>query len=123
MTPTDSLTLVLGASPNERRQSYQAVKKLRMYRYRVIAWGVRPGMIEDVEILTELPQIKEVHTVSLYLSPFKQKAYYDYILGLKPMRIIFNFKTYNDELKRLAIDAGIQVEEGCTKLMVVAEEY
>lgn len=123
MTPKDALTLVLGASPNERRQSYQAVKKLKAFEYNVIAWGLRPGVIDGVEILTELPNIENVHTVSIYLNQSNQRALYEYILGLKPKRIIFNFKTYNEELKKMAIEAGIRVEEGCTKLMLLGEEY
>lgn len=122
-TPKEALTIVLGASPNERRQSYQAVKKLLAFKYNVIAFGRRKGNIEGFEISNELPQPSEVHTVSIYLSPAAQKDYYQYILNLHPKRIIFNHKTFNMELKTMAIDAGIRVVEGCTKLMISADEY
>ena len=46
------------------------------------------------------------------------RAWYDYILDLKPKRILFNPGTENPELERLAQQRGIQTEEACTLVLL-----
>lgn len=54
----------------------------------IVAIGNRAAMVDTVAIQTNLPDEKNVDTVTLYLNPVRQKEYYDYILSLKPKRII-----------------------------------
>lgn len=116
-------TLVLGASPDSYRQSYKAVKKLLKENYDVIAFGIRAGKIMDLEIENEKKQFEDIHTISIYLLPEKQLDYYDYILSLKPQRIIFNPATYNVELAEIAKKTGIKVLDACTLILLSSEEY
>ena len=116
-------TVVLGASPNPSRYSNQAVKRLTSSNIEVIPVGVRKGEIEGINILTETPFIEDVHTITLYLNPTRQEAYYDYILGLKPKRIIFNPGTENPELIRLATAQNIEAEIACTLVLLAVNEY
>lgn len=116
-------TVVLGASENTERYSNKAIHRLRSYQHPVVAIGKRKGKVEDVEILTEQPEIKDVDTVTLYLNPANQKPYYDYIMSLKPRRIIFNPGTENEELERLAAQEGINVLEACTLVMLGTGQY
>ncbi|OFX49863.1 MAG: CoA-binding protein [Bacteroidetes bacterium GWA2_30_7] len=116
-------TLVLGASPDSFRQSYKAVKKLLKEKYEVIAFGIRVGKIMELDIETVRKHFENIHTVSIYLAPEKQLDYYDYILSLKPKRIIFNPSTYNVEFAELAKEKGVEVLESCTLIMLSAEEY
>lgn len=116
-------TLVFGASPDSYRQSYKAVKKLLKEHYDVIALGIREGKIMELDIETERKQFEDIHTISLYLAPEKQLDFYDYILSLKPQRIIFNPATFNVELAELAKKAGIEVVDHCTLIMLASEEY
>ena len=64
-----------------------------------------------------------MHTITLYLNSQRQKAYYDYILGLKPQRIIFNPGTENLELIKLAKEQGIEIEIACTLVMLSTGAY
>jgi predicted CoA-binding protein len=116
-------TIVLGASPNPSRYSNRAVKRLLSSGFEPIAIGIRKGEIEGIEILTDVPFIKNVHTITLYLNPERQKPHYDYILNLKPERIIFNPGTENPELMRLASDQEIKVEVACTLVLLAVGEY
>ncbi len=116
-------TLVLGASPNPARYSYLAVNKLSRYHHPVIAIGKRKGKVGDVEINTEQTPVTDVDTVTLYLNPQNQKQYYNYILSLKPKRIIFNPGTENDELYKLAKQNGIEVMEACTLVLLSTGQY
>jgi hypothetical protein len=116
-------TLVLGASPNPERYSYKAVKMLRKHNYEVIAIGKKNGIIEDVTIINEAPVVENVHTVAMYLSPANQKEYYNYIISLKPKRIIFNPGTENPELYKLAEENNIEVVEWCVLVMLSANKF
>jgi predicted CoA-binding protein len=116
-------TLVLGASTNPARYSYLAMNKLSSHKHPVVAIGLREGKVGDVEILTGQPRLEDIDTVTLYLNPTNQKPYYDYILSLKPRRIIFNPGTENDELEEMAMKNGIKPMEACTLVMLGTGQY
>lgn len=116
-------TVVLGASQNPSRYSYLAVQRLSAYKHPVVAVGRREGMIGNVPITKETIAEQDVDTVTLYLNPTNQKQYYDYILSLKPKRIVFNPGTENDELIEMAEQQGIEPFIGCTLVMLSTGQY
>ena len=116
-------TLVLGASKNPARYSYLAIKSLRANNHSVLAIGRQKGKVGDTEIIDENIQATDIDTITLYLNPFNQQTYYNYILSLHPKRIIFNPGTENDELAALARQNGIQVLEACTLVMLSTGQY
>ncbi len=116
-------TLVLGASDNPNRYSYLALHSLRSKGHDVIGIGRHAGTVADVEITTEQQEIKDIDTVTLYLNPTHQQMYYNYILSLRPKRIIFNPGTENDELEKLALEHNIQPIEACTLVMLSTGQY
>ena len=116
-------TLVLGASDNSSRYSYLAIQRLRSKGHDVIGIGKHTGTVEDVKIETTKQPIEELDTVTLYLNPLHQKEYYDYILSLKPKRIIFNPGAENEELKQLALQNNIQPMEACTLVLLSTGQY
>ena len=116
-------TLVLGASDNPSRYSYLAVNRLRSYGHPVVAIGKKNAMVADVPIEKEKKVWKDVDTVTLYLNPTHQQQYYEYILSLKPNRIIFNPGAENDELADLVIKNGIIPIEACTLVLLSTNQY
>lgn len=116
-------TLVLGASTNPERTSYLAVKRLASRGYAIAAIGNRAGKIGEVEIITEKKAFEDIDTVTLYLNPIRQQAYYEYILSLRPRRIIFNPGSENEELTSLAREKGIQALEACTLVLLSTGQY
>jgi predicted CoA-binding protein len=116
-------TVVLGASENPERYSFLATQKLVAHQHPVTAIGIKAGKIGVTPIITEHSPIDNVDTVTLYLSPANQKAYYNYIVSLHPKRIIFNPGTENDELANLAVTNGIQPIEACTLVMLSTGQY
>lgn len=116
-------TLVLGASQNPNRYSFLAVNKLKNYGHPVEAIGKRAGRVNNVEIVTGTPPLKDVDTITLYLNPVNQQPYYDYILSLNPKRIIFNPGTENPELEALANEKNIEAVAGCTLVMLSTNQY
>ena len=126
MKHSDSLnkkTLVLGASKKPSRFSFLAVERLINKGYEVVPVGLRTGNIHGIEILTGQPAIDNVHTITLYIRPELQLHLYDYILSLKPSRIIFNPGTENDELRDLAQQNNIQTDYACTLVLLSMGAY
>jgi len=111
-------TLVLGASPNENRFSFKAVVLLNEYGHKVLPLGNKKGHIRGHEILAEINSIQCIHTITMYLGAERQKAYYDFILSIKPKRIIFNPGAENSELANMAAEQGVEVIENCTLVML-----
>jgi len=116
-------TVVLGASDNPARYSFEAVTRLRKYGHEVVAVGRKAAEVAGVLIQTDLPQETGVDTVTLYLNPTAQAEYYPYIFSLKPKRIIFNPGTENDELVEMAKREGIDAIEACTLVMLSTGQY
>ncbi len=116
-------TLVLGASDNPSRYSYLAVNRLRSHGHPVVAIGKKQTVVSDVTVENATQPYTDINTVTLYLNPAHQQAYYDYILSLKPERIIFNPGTENEELETLAKNKGIKVMEACTLVMLSTGQY
>lgn len=116
-------TLVLGASSNPARYSYLAINRLRRSNHPVVAIGRKTGMVADTTLETEQRKIEDLDTITLYLNPANQKQYYQYILDLKPKRIIFNPGTENEELADMAKKEGIEPIEACTLVMLSTGQY
>lgn len=116
-------TLVLGATDNPSRYAYLAIRKLRSHNHPVVAVGRKEGEVGDVQIRTQQADEEDIDTVTLYLNPKNQQAYYDYILRLQPKRIIFNPGTENDELIEMAEQRGIEPFIGCTLVMLSIGQY
>lgn len=116
-------TLVLGASLKTNRYSNIAIKRLLQANQSVVAFGLKEGEVNGVKIDTELLPYEDVDTVTLYLSPKHQKAYYDYILSLNPKRVIFNPGTENPEFYKILRENNIQFEAACTLVLLATDQY
>ena len=111
-------TLVIGASENPERYSNMAVRMLREYGHEAVALGLREGRISDVDIQTGRPGFGGIDTVTLYIGPQRQDEFFDYVIGLKPRRVIFNPGTENPVFQAKLADAGIEPVEACTLVML-----
>ncbi|MBL7827931.1 MAG: CoA-binding protein [Saprospiraceae bacterium] len=116
-------TIVLGATPNPERYANMAVRRLLQHGHEVTPVGIKTGTINGLEILQGMPMVENVDTVTLYVGPERQPAYYDYLLELHPKRIIFNPGTENEELAKLAEKNGIETIEACTLVMLSINAY
>lgn len=116
-------TLVIGASDNPTRYSYLAVQRLAAHGHPVTALGKRSGQIGKIPIVTDKPIDTDFDTVSLYLNLGNQEEYYDYVLSLRPKRIIFNPGTENEAFAAIASSAGIQPMEACTLVLLSTGQF
>lgn len=123
MVEMNKKTVVIGASENPERYAYKAVASLVNHGQDVVAVGLKDGKILNIPITSERKFIPDVDTVTMYVGAKNQPAWYDYILSLKPKRIIFNPGAENDELAKLAAKNGIEVVEACTLVMLSVGNY
>lgn len=116
-------TLIIGASSNPERYANMALKSLLKHQHEVLAVGLKKETVEGITIETEKIPFTGVHTVTLYLNPVRQQEYYDYIVSLKPERVVFNPGTENPELYRLLEANGIGYEIACTLVLLTTNQF
>lgn len=116
-------TLVLGASLKEERYSNVAIYRLRKFNIETVAIGLREGLVDDVKIHKEWIPFQGIDTVTLYLNAKRQPEFYDYIISLKPNRVIFNPGTENPEFYQLLEENNIKSEVACTLVLLGTNQY
>ncbi len=116
-------TLIIGASNNPERYAYKAAERLTAHKYEIELLGLRPDVIFGKTIDTERKQYTDIDTVTLYIGPQRQPEYYDYIVDLKPRRVIFNPGTENFEFEAILTEKGIIAEEACTLVLLGTGQY
>lgn len=116
-------TLIIGASNNPERYAYKAAQRLLAYGHEIELLGIRPDVVFEKTIDTERKQYEGLDTVTLYVGPQRQPDYYDYVLSLRPKRVIFNPGTENDEFENLLTTNGIEAEEACTLVLLGTGQY
>lgn len=122
-TMTERTTLVLGASPEPSRYAHIAAQRLMGHGHPVVLVGKHKGAIGGEPIVPRVPAGAQVDTVTLYLAPRNQTEVMPEVLALRPRRIIFNPGTENAEFARAAEEAGIEVIEACTLVMLSTDQY
>ena len=115
---------ILGASPKPDRYAYKAFRMLRDHGHRAIP--INPAF---EEILGEkcYPKIADapqpLDTVTMYLGEARSNQLIDEIIAAKPRRIIMNPGAENPALAAQAEEAGIEVVEGCTLVMLQTGQF
>jgi hypothetical protein len=116
-------TLVIGASLNPERYSYMAIRKLKFNNFPVVAMGLREGEIFGVPIEKPYSKFVDIHTITICIGPRNLPQFHDYILCLNPKRVIFNPGTEDPKFQQRLEQAGIEVVEGCTLIMISSNQY
>ncbi|MCW3082967.1 MAG: CoA-binding protein [Bacteroidetes bacterium] len=116
-------TVVIGASDKPDRYAYKATIALQQHKHEVIPVGIREGEINGIQIIKGKPVIENVDTVTLYVGPQNQPSWYDYIISLKPKRVVFNPGTENPEFESMLQKQNIEPLEACTLVMLSIGTY
>lgn len=118
-------TVIIGATPDPSRYAYFAADLLTRNGNEIVPLGLKKGEVQGKPIvdIRSKPTIPNVDTITLYTRAEHQRDYYDYLLGLKPKRIIFNPGTENPEFEKLAEEAGIEALEACTLVMLRTGQF
>ena len=115
---------ILGASKNPDRYSHRAFTMLREYGHTPLP--VNPGFneLEGVPVFGKLLEVPQpVDTLTMYVGPEISTKLKDDILALKPQRVIFNPGSENRNLEADLREAGIQVIDACTLVMLRTNQF
>lgn len=116
-------TLIIGASSNPERYSYKAAEQLLAHGHKIELLGLRADTVFGQIIDTEKILYSDIDTVTLYIGAARQSVYYDYVVSLKPRRVIFNPGTENDAFYDILQSNGIAVEVACTLVLLATGQY
>lgn len=107
--------LVFGYSDSPDRYSHMAFNLLKQFEHKPVAFNPRNDDPAGLE--------KEFDTVTLYVNPAVHQKFEPVLDGLKFKRIIFNPGTEDERLMKKYRDKGIEVEVGCTLVMLRTDQY
>ncbi|MCA4894259.1 MAG: CoA-binding protein [Cytophagales bacterium] len=125
MDKTNKKTVIVGATTNPSRYAFMAAEKLIENHYEIVPIGIKSGEVFGEPILNigSRPLIGDVDTITLYIGPQHQPEHYEYLLSLKPKRVIFNPGTENVEFEKKVEESGAEALEACTLVMLSTGQY
>ena len=118
MNTSKEKTLIIGATTNPSRYAYTAAHRLIQYGHKIAQIGLRQGEVAGVPISTARENYEDIDTVTLYVGPRHQPDYYEYVVSLRPRRVIFNPGTENGEFESRLSAEGIEPIEACKLVML-----
>ncbi|MEM7372492.1 MAG: CoA-binding protein [Bacteroidota bacterium] len=118
-------TLVIGASPYPFRYSHRAIHMLQEAGHPVLALGKQEGEIAGIPIQTKQADVEtaSIDTVSLYLNPRNQLELDQWLVEMKPKRVIFNPGSENPTLEKHLQNKGIPTLRACTLVLLRTGQY
>jgi uncharacterized protein len=116
-------TLIIGASTNPERYANKAAKRLVQHGHEIVQIGLKNGEVAGQIIQTGKPELTDIDTVTLYIGPHNQPDWYNYVVNLKPKRVIFNPGAENPEFELLLKKNGIEPVQACTLVMLSIGNY
>ena len=118
-------TLIVGATNNPSRYAFVAARMFSEKGLDFVPIGIKKGTVFGKEILDlrSKPELKDIDTITLYIGPSHQEEWMDYLISLKPQRIIFNPGTENPEFFQQAQKAGIEVLPACNLVMLSTGQF
>lgn len=116
-------TLVVGVSLGADRYANKACRSLIKHGHDTIGLGLREGETDGVRVVTGEPPLTDIDTITLYVNPTRQVSMIDYLLSLRPRRIIFNPGTESAAFAQRTRQAGIEPVEACTLVLLATNQF
>ena len=107
---------ILGASVKPDRYSHRAQKLLMEKGHTVYPVSPRGDGILGVAGMTEVPA--GMDTVTLYVGEERFLPILEQVIAASPRRVIFNPGTESEVAMARLAEAGIEVEEACTLVLL-----
>lgn len=110
---------ILGISSNPGRYAHRAAQRLKAAGHTV--FGVNPSLpsVDGVQVVAQVSELPpNIHTLSVYVSPEKSTGLGAAITQYGFSRVIFNPGSEQPALARALTQAGVEVVEACTLVML-----
>jgi predicted CoA-binding protein len=119
------VTLIVGATTNPSRYAFSVAQLFHEKGLEFIPIGIKSGKVfgKDILDLRSKPALKNIHTITLYIGPQNQEEWIDYLISLKPFRIIFNPGTENFDFAEKAKKEGIEPLFACNLVMLSTGQF
>jgi uncharacterized protein len=115
---------ILGASAKPERYSNKAFHMLRQYGHEVLPVSPALKDLDGIKVFASLSEIAgPVDTLTMYVGAAISTGLTSAILELKPKRVIFNPGSENPQLEEELSEAGIDVEEACTLVLLRTNQF
>ena len=115
---------ILGASDNQERYSFKAFQMLQEYGHEPFPVSPKLKELEWKKAFSSLQEIPEkIDTLTMYVGPKVSSGLEKEILSLNPKRVIFNPGSENPDLGEKLKNAGIEVEEACTLVLLRTNQF
>ncbi|MFN8415904.1 MAG: CoA-binding protein [Cytophagaceae bacterium] len=115
--------VLIGATTNSDRYAFTCTQDLVRHGHEVFLLGIKNGIVAGVPIINDKPIIPNVDTVTLYVGPKNQEEWLEYIVAIKPRRVIFNPGTENSSAYTRLNEAGISYENACTLVLLATNQF
>jgi len=110
---------ILGASDRPDRYAYLAALELMDHGFDILPINPTKEEILGKPVLKSLLDTDlALHTLTIYVQPSRLEEHLEAILQKQPKRIVFNPGTEAPKLYPILEEAGIEVIEGCTLVML-----
>jgi uncharacterized protein len=117
-------TLIIGASPRSSSYANMAMHALDEAGYKTLLYNPLGREIEKRLVFTDITEIDEdVDTITLYVRASRLAPIVSELIALKAKRIIFNPGTEDEALMKAFSQAGLEVLEACTLVMLRTQQY
>jgi predicted CoA-binding protein len=114
----------VGASHKPDRYSNQCMRSLLERGYNPIPVALARKEILGRMVYPSLSSVPcRIDTITLYVRPSLQVSILDEAVRIKPNRIIFNPGTENPGMYERLREAGIEVIEACTLVMLSTDQF
>lgn len=115
---------ILGASDKPDRYAKKAFDMLLENGYVPVPVHPRLAVIEGVPVIPSLSLVTgPIDTVTLYVNPEIVAEHTTALVALKPRRVIMNPGTENRETRVALEQAGIEVIEACTLVLLRTGQF
>jgi len=117
--------LIVGATPNNSRYAYLAAKMFSEREFDFVPIGIKKGEVFGKSILNlrDKPKLENIDTITLYIGLDHQEEWIDYLLELKPNRIIFNPGAENPDFAKKVRANGVEVLNACNLVMLSTGQF
>lgn len=115
---------VVGASNKEERYSNRAMKLLEKKGHNPIPVAPARDQILGRKVYPNLAAVPDqIDTVTMYVGVDRQARILEDVIHIKPRRIIFNPGTENPEAYDRLREAGIEIMEACTLVLLNSGQF
>lgn len=123
MKKTENVAII-GASEKEGRYSRMAQELLLEYGHTVFPIAPKKETVLGVKCVDGIEKISEtIDTFTVYVRPSFLEAHVDAIISKKAKRVILNPGTESESIQQRLEDAGIEVINGCTLVMLKSSQF